>query len=231
MTQPACLIANTQLRRTFEADEFVTVYLNDSMEEFQVKKALLCSASRFFAEKFQGKTLYNAVRLSGCIDAQLFKLFFLPWLNRQGLPDVNALIGTRPKEQQKSAPNLLQSMLVRLWVFGDIYLMRGLQNAAMQHLVNLLHEVPVTPAAIQAGFAGTADGSLLRRVLVKEAVKLWEKEELDVETADALGVIPGFFHAFVSEIDACANPGCVHPVSCWSTYETGAELFMLPEDS
>jgi hypothetical protein len=74
------------------------------------------------------------------------------------------------ESKQEYTPELakLQAHFVRLWCFGDAFLMPKLQNEAMKALLSCLNHSRVSVEALRLTFANTAADSTLRKAINDE---------------------------------------------------------------
>lgn len=216
-------------------DELIAITLEDCPRHFSVSKALLYNASDYFRKALDSGFMESSkriLRLPGC-DEQTFNLF-LYYTTKNALPDFKTLCADVCKSNPgwdgaHARRSELQCALVRLWTFGDAYLIPKLQNLAMKELINLLDICTVSSEAVNLAFETAAMDSPSRRVFVKECVQ--DYEELSVQDMDMLGALPGFFLRFTEQILRCPGKGCKHWPKCTPSDHKEYSRFYVKEPS
>ncbi|KAK4501713.1 hypothetical protein PRZ48_007522 [Zasmidium cellare] len=193
----------------FVKDGPVIVALEGCAETFSVSRALLLSASEYFRKALSNgfaETSEQTLRLPGC-DEETFR-FFLYYMTTNTLPDFGAEFQAFYKsehtvEETAAMRVQFQVALVRIWCFGDIYLMPKLQNAAVDRLLDLLKQVCIAPDAVRLAFSINVDGPLCKLFAQEAAFDYNGTTGFKKASMDRLGAIPGFICQFTDAILYC----------------------------
>lgn len=190
--------------RRFEEDELIDIVLEDGKKTYRVQKALLCTASDYFTGPLNSsfkESTSRTLRLPGC-DITTFQLF-LDWLCHRQLPNFDEYTPDMEFTEKE------QGALVRLWSFAEEHLMPKLQNAAMKELLATLESFHLMPGAVRVAFDTTSSDSIMRRMVVEEAVCDYELgRKAHREEMDEFGAIPGFMLSFVECMQDRSNGDC-----------------------
>lgn len=146
----------------------------------------------------------RTLRLPGC-DEQTFRLF-LYHLAKNKLPDYIYDTKEEPSKEQIVASRAeFQTGLVKLWTFGDAYLMPELQIAAMKHLIDHVRYEYFTVEAVETAFAAAKDG-VLRDLFIRQMIQDIEGLEGNYDgDMTRFGAVPGFFQAFMEQSCRCRS--------------------------
>ena len=207
----------------FEHGDVVTIALESTTQTFSVQKALLCNASRYFTTALSGafkESDAQTLKLPGC-DEHTFRLF-LYWLCNHKFPDPykDAVTLTHGSEEKKAYITTQQLLLVKLWVFGDAYLLPRLQNDTMRRLLQLLQDTYIRAEAVQLAFTAAPFASKIREVAIAELVHSYGKHDqygglrYDDDDISLLAATPGLMQSMLQTLTTldccrvCANDGC-----------------------
>ena len=207
----------------FETDDLIKVRLENTEKVYYLQPAVLRLASPYFEKavtngfkESEDKTL----RLPGC-DVDTFE-GFLYWLCHKDIPDDTG-------ENVKDSDSYHQ-FLIRVWAFGDVYLMPLLQNEAMNHLLGAFDSNWPSPRAVKLAFELSSPGSIVREVLVEELADMYKRsgndpdEEVEPEM-NKLGATAGFTLAFTNALmNALRDPGWQPPS------DRDPWRYMIPEE-
>lgn len=144
----------------------VTIVLEEDGSRFTVQSALLCSASDYFVKALEGpfkEANERTLSLPGC-DAKIFSIF-LYWMCNRELPNLNG-----PSEKDDRFFDSMfrwQKLLIRLWVFGDAYLIPALCQDSIDYILRILHQdAGTTFDLVQFAYETTPEGSMIRKVFL-----------------------------------------------------------------
>jgi hypothetical protein len=187
--------------RNYLEQSIVKITPAGSQDTFLVHRVQLLEASDYFARALNGRfreSRDQALTLPGC-SVETCQLF-LYWLAKSALPDFKvACVAAREEDEQSAqqASNEAQLGLVRLWYFGEAYLMPALQNAAMRALLKILEISWPYACAVREVFLTSVKGSHLRWVFAGEITRrLNEKNTYEESDLDEFASIPGFLTVF-----------------------------------
>lgn len=116
--------------------------------------------------------------------------------------------------------------LMRVWVFGDSFLLLGLQNDAMHRLLELVllgNTWMIPSIAVKFAFENSAIDSQLCKMAVKEAAYSYAHGRYSSADMERLSAIPGFFELFAVELKAhytgsLTAGGWPHAVRTWKEF-------------
>lgn len=215
-TRQAPLLLNVQLNSVnqrvhsrFTDGQVIKITLEGADKTFFVQKALLCSASSYFATALSGsfkEAAENQLRLPGC-DQETLE-FFLYWLCHQRLPAQLVSITDADKSDYASKRAKAQAPLVRLWCFADMILMPALQDDAMLRLIDCFHESRVHAHAVAASVELATSDSLIHKAIMDELARDMvadnesDEQIFTEENKNEMGAIPGVMSGLLDRLIA-----------------------------
>lgn len=202
---------------SFQLDQLVAIQVDDAEETYFVPKHILLKSSEYFEGALQGQfieTKQQKLRLPGCDTTTLH--LFLNWLCNRTLSTLcdelyELTDGDVEDDSQevRQAASKLQVILVKLWVFGEAYLMPKLQNETMECFLDLLQNGFISTDAVHVAFELTAS-DMFRRMIAKEVAQWQRRGCYSDEEIDGLGTIDGFFKITIKVLEECHRTGCRH---------------------
>ena len=222
----------------FQSDQLITIILTNSTETFSVQKALLCNVSEYFAKALKGRfneAKTRALTLPDC-DIDTVQMF-LYWLCNLEVPNSREMVyeHARGSETRREVVSQQQLQLIRLWCFGDRFLIPRLQNAAVRDLVDLLDISYIRAAAMALVFNTTHETSPLRALAVHSflvyypTINAYGEQTYSEDALNMMGGTPGVLakcFEFVAT-SKCGRLKCECSPCCYKIVEID---YMVPED-
>ncbi|KAK4501712.1 hypothetical protein PRZ48_007521 [Zasmidium cellare] len=198
-----------------QQDEMATIQLDDTSEVYTVQRALLLQASDYFQKALDGHISEDGrriLRLPGC-DTPTLQLFLL-WLYKRALPDFGEYqatllerLGVESEIVMKSSIDL-QTKLVKLWSFGEMFLIPALQNDTTDALLDVVEADKLQPAAVALVYQ-TISSDMIKRMCAKEALNGWRERFYSEHELSLLGGIPGFMGEILDSREECRWSNCL----------------------
>ncbi|KAK5122021.1 hypothetical protein LTR85_004267 [Meristemomyces frigidus] len=199
-----------ELVKSLSGGDMISINAGEGQEPFHIQRTLLTNSSPWFDKALsdhfnegQDRTL----RFPGT-SATVVQIFIF-WLFNKELPLRDILTDLCRVESRGPSESEIQTLAVRVWIFGEEHMLPRLQNQAMRELHNSLAMGFPTSETIKEAYEGSAPGSVLRRKLIREAVAGW-KLAADKGNPDTIGFrsneldhlsgVAGFLVDFATEL-------------------------------
>ncbi|KAH9831054.1 hypothetical protein Tdes44962_MAKER02131 [Teratosphaeria destructans] len=214
--------AISRLARGFTNDKLITLTPDgEGCQTYNVSCAMLCHASKYFRAVLHGgfKEASSNILTFPDFDEKILE-GFVYWLAAGHLPRHDEFLSeARNVDPDKLAEYLLdwELLLIRLWIFGDQYMIPKLQNCAMSPLLNAMMHRPLAPRAVREIFERTANDAPLRRAAVTNITGDLTCGWYHADDVEELSQIPGLLVAAMEENRQCRGGllyGCRCDILC-----------------
>ncbi|KAK4539182.1 hypothetical protein LTR36_001182 [Oleoguttula mirabilis] len=162
----------SQLLGTLKDDGMITIVAGEGQETYKVQRALLINASPWFGKALGGgfkESQDRTLRFPGVREEVVQA--FVAWLFQYSLP-LNDLVEAAEEEDIEDDDEWVQEemrLVVRLWAFGEQYMLPRLQNAAMRELYKRVRYVYPDIDIIKEAYECSPPKSTLRKLMMRDS--------------------------------------------------------------
>jgi hypothetical protein len=177
----------------------VTIDIKDAKKTYKVQKSLLCTAAKYFRDALGGSWAERGskpITLPDC-DEETCQ-YFIYWLAYRKLPSSLANEDSpmdADGDDTGSDDTLNSCRLVKIWVFGDKYVMPQLQNATMTLLISNVRKNSLRVETTRLAFEMLPD-SLVTKLLLEQQAYNYKASPLDPDSFEHLSDCPGLMYDF-----------------------------------
>ena len=218
--------------RSVAKDDFISLLVED--HTYNIQRSLLTTASPYFAKALDSRFREGEERIIRFTDtprAIVENLIFFLFYHTIQFGDFEEkadgdyhLVDYDPNEE----------LAIRLWIFGDKYLLPTLQNMAMRHLHKCLSKRHLEARMLREVLEGTVPGSALRDLALTDLVyglHLWTDKH---GSRGNVGYDPALLHYhnadFIKELTAKLLSIPKPKDGKYGWYRNGVKAFLVPEE-